>query len=365
MTRTLLRFALVGYGKVAHIHAKALNNIAGADLVAVCGHHLGRAQTFAGVYGVSAYENLTYMIQAEEVDAVIVCTPHPAHATAAVEAARAHVHILVEKPLAANLSDCDAIIEAARTHNVKAGVISQRRFYEPVQRIKRAIDAGKIGKPVLGHVMMYGWRDKAYYDSDPWRGTWDAEGGGVLVNQAPHQLDLLQWYMGPIESLFGYWGNLNHPYIEVEDTAVAVLRFKNGGLGNILVSNAQKPGIYGKVHVHGENGASVGVQTEGGAMFIAGMSDIQEPPFNDIWTIPGEEASLTAWQAADRRAFEAVEPQVHYIQRQIEDFVSAIRDDRPPLVTVKAGRVTTEIFTALYRSQQTGQPVFFPVQAST
>ena len=143
--------------------------------------------------------------------------------------------------------------------------------------------------PILGSVAMYGWRDEAYYRSDPWRGSWQGEGGGVLVNQAPHQLDLLHWYMGEIDELFGFWANLNHPYIEVEDTAVAVLRFKNGALGNIVVSNSQNPALYGRVYVHGSNGASIGVQTDGGAMFIAGMSSITEPPINDLWTVPGEE----------------------------------------------------------------------------
>ena len=109
-------------------------------------------------------------------------------------------------------------------------MVSQRRFYEPCQRIRRAIDADKIGKPVLGIATLLGWRGQEYYQSDPWRGKWTEEGGGVLVNQAPHQLDLLQWYMGPIDELFGYWDNLNHPYIEVEDTAIAVLRFKSNGL---------------------------------------------------------------------------------------------------------------------------------------
>src|SRR6202034_3048225 len=119
-------------------------------------------------------------------------------------------HILVEKPLAATLGDCDAMLAASRTAGIKLGVISQRRFFEPVQRIKAAIDAGKIGKPALGVFSMFSWRDPSYYRSDPWRGRWDAEGGGVLVNQSPHQLDLLQWFMGPIEEVSGAWANVNH-----------------------------------------------------------------------------------------------------------------------------------------------------------
>jgi len=138
------------------------------------------------------------------------------------------------------------------------GVISQRRWFPAVRRVREAIDAGKIGVPALGQVIMLGWRDEAYYRSDPWRGSWAGEGGGVLANQAPHQLDLMQWFMGPIAEVCAYWDNLNHPYIEVEDTAIAIFRCQNGALGNILVSNSQKPGIYAKVHVHGRSGASLG-----------------------------------------------------------------------------------------------------------
>ena len=142
--------------------------------------------------------------------------------------------------------------------------------------MKAAIDAGKIGKPALG-VFQYSWRDAAYYASDPWRGKWDTEGGGVLVNQSPHQLDILLWLMGPAAEVSGYWANLNHPTVEVDDTAVASIRFGNGGLGSIVTSLSQKPGIYTKVHIHGSNGASVGVETDRGATFIAGVSHDEAP----------------------------------------------------------------------------------------
>jgi predicted dehydrogenase len=208
---------------------------------------------------------------------------------------------------------------------------------------------------------MYGWRDEAYYRSDPWRGSWKLEGGGVLVNQAPHQLDLLQWYMGPVDELFGYWANLNHPYIEVEDTAVAVLRFKNGALGNIVVSNSQNPALYGKVYVHGSNGASVGVQTDGGAMFIAGMSTISEPPVNDLWTVPGEEKMLKEWQKEDSDFFLSINPVEHYHQIQVSEFLNAVAAGRESAVPGEEGRRTVEIFEAIYRSQRDRQPIKFPL----
>jgi predicted dehydrogenase len=301
------------------------------------------------------------MVKDEQLEIVIICTPHPFHKDPTNEALAAGANVLVEKPLASSLSDCDSMITTARSYDKKLGVISQRRWYTPVIRVKQAIDKGKIGKPILGTINMLGWRDEDYYNADPWRGTWKDEGGGVLVNQAPHQLDILLWYMGEIDELFGVWGNMNHSYIEVEDTALAIIRFKNGALGNIIVSNSEKPGIYGKVQVHGENGASVGVQTDGGAMFVAGMSNVLEPPMNDLWTIPGEEALLENWIKEDSDFFDKIDPTVYYMERQIEDFVYALAENRDPLVTGHDGRRTVELFTAIYRSQRDNQVIKFPL----
>jgi predicted dehydrogenase len=230
--------------------------------------------------------------------------------------------------------------------------------------VRDAIDAGKIGRPVLGMVVVLGWRDADYYAMDPWRGKWDLEGGGVLVNQTPHQLDLLQWLMGPIDSLFGFWDNLNHPYVEVEDTAVAAIRFRNGGLGSIVVSNSQKPGLYGKIHVHGENGASVGVQTEGGSPFVAGQKEAVEPPINDLWTVPGEEQLLAQWQEEDRTRAGKVDVMSHYLMLQIQDFLHAVVQGRPPAVDGRDGRKVVELFSAIYRSQRDGRSVSFPLDAT-
>jgi len=358
-----IKTAIIGCGKVGHLHAKALQTAPESMFVAVCSRNKERRDLFARQYGVQAFENVEEMMADAGIQSLHVCTPHPAHAESAVKALRAGVHVLVEKPLASNLADCDAMLEAARDRSVKLGVVSQRRFFAPCRRMKRAIEDGRIGKPILGTVTMLGWRDQTYYQSDPWRGSWKEEGGGVLVNQAPHQLDLLQWFLGPIQELYGFWDNLNHPYIEVEDTAVAVLRFKNGALGNIVVSNSQNPALYGKVHVHGKNGASIGVQTDGGAMFIAGMSKITEPPVNDLWTIPGEEGLLARWQKEDSDFFQSVDAIDHYHLLQTRDFLQAIMEGRKPMISGEEGRVTVELFTAIYRSQNEKLPIRFPVPA--
>jgi predicted dehydrogenase len=356
-----VRTALVGCGKVGHLHAAALRGLDEAEFVAACDASAERAREFAARYGARPYTDVHAMLSDTRPEAVFIATPHPLHAAPAVLAAQAGAHVLVEKPMAASLADCDAMLAASRQAGTLLGVISQRRLYEPVQRMKAAIDAGKIGRPALGVFLMYSWREPAYYTSDPWRGKWATEGGGVLVNQSPHQLDLLQWLMGPIEEVSGYWANVNHPSVEVDDTAVAILRFRGGGLGSVVTSVAQKPGFYTKVHIHGTNGASVGVETDRGATFIAGVSSIAEPALNDLWTVPGEEHLLEAFQAEDRARFAQIDATTHYHTLQIQDFLWAIREGRLPLMTGEEGRVVVEMFTAIYRSNRERRPIPFPV----
>jgi UDP-N-acetyl-2-amino-2-deoxyglucuronate dehydrogenase len=361
MAERIYKISIAGCSKVAHLHAKAITSIPNTCLAGVWNRTCKTAEDFALTYKTRSYSDISRMVTENKVDLVIVCTAHPFHKQPAIEAAKAGANVLVEKPLASDLQDCDDIIKACKESNVLLGVVSQRRWYEPVIRVKNAIEQGKIGNPVLATITMLGWRDKAYYDSDEWRGSWKTEGGGVLVNQAPHQLDILLWFMGEVDEVYGIWRNLNHPYIEVEDTAVAIVKFKNGAIGNILVSNSQKPGIYGKVQVHGENGASVGVQTDGGAMFIAGMTGVAEPPVNDLWTIPGEENLLGEWIKMDTEIFRNCDPTILYMQYQIEDFITAIKDNKEPSVTGEAGRRTVELFTAIYRSSRDNLPVKLPL----
>jgi predicted dehydrogenase len=353
--------AIIGCGKVAHLHAKAIGNLPNAKLAAVWSRTRSSAEKFAAAYNAKPYSDIGQMIRENGIDFAIICNPHPYHKDVAVEAARAGANILIEKPLASSLEDCDAIIAACRQSGVQLGVISQRRWYAPVQRVYQAIRDGKIGTPALGTVNMLGWRDQKYYNSDPWRGTWDMEGGGVLVNQSPHQLDILLWLMGEVDEVYGVWRNLNHPYIEVDDTALAIIKFKNGGIGNIIVSNSQKPGIYCKVQIHGSNGASVGVQTDGGAMFIAGASSVLEPPVNDLWTIPGEEHLLQEWIREDSAEFERIDATIYYFGLQIKEFLQALDEGRPPFVTGEDGRRVVELFSAIYRSTRENAPVRFPI----
>jgi UDP-N-acetyl-2-amino-2-deoxyglucuronate dehydrogenase len=356
-----LRTALIGCGKVGTLHAAVLSTLPESSIVGVCDANVARAEQFAAQYGGRPFQEVARMLAETGAEAVFICTPHPLHLEPAVLAAEAGAHVMVEKPMAATLADSDAMLRAAQKAGVTLSVMSQRRFYEPVRRMKAAIDAGKIGLPALGLFLMFSWRDEAYYRSDPWRGKWSTEGGGVLVNQSPHQLDLLRWFMGDVEEISGLWANLNHPYIDVDDTAVATLKFRSGGLGSIVTSLSQKPGLFTKVHIHGSNGASIGVETDRGATFIAGVSKITEPPLNDLWTIPGEENLLAEFQASDRVLFRAIDPVTHYHAAQIQDFLQAILVGRSPLVTGQDGRAVVEIFSAIYESSRTRSAVSLPL----
>ena len=355
-----VRTAIIGTGKAAHMHAAVLQKIEQSAFTAVCSRSKEHANAFAEQYGIKGYSNVSEMISENKIEMAIVCTPHPYHKQSTVDALQAGANVLVEKPLAANLHDCDEMIGAAKQAKKKLGVVSQRRFFPASMRCKKAIEEGKIGTPMLGTVTMLGWRDKAYYESDPWRGKWNTEGGGVLVNQAPHQLDLLLWYMDSQPTqLFGVWKNINHPYIEVEDTALAIMQFQSGAAANIVVSNSQKPGLFGNVHIHGSNGASVGVQTDAGAMFIAGSTTMVEAPSNDIWSIEGEAGAVEKFKNDDKEFFKGVDP-IHYsIREQQLDFVNAIVEDRKPMISGEDGRMTVEVFSAIYESMRTGATVQF------
>jgi predicted dehydrogenase len=348
-----LRLGLLGYGKVANLYMDAVKGTANAEIVAVCGRNRERRGSFAAKWGIASRDSAGEMVRLDKAEAVIVATPHPRHRDGALEVFSAGAHALVEKPMAVTTAECDEMIGAAKQAGKYLSVVSQRRWFPACARIKKAITAGKLGKPCLLQLTILGWRDEAYYASDPWRGTWDAEGGGILINQAAHQIDLMNWFMGPIDEIRGFWDNFNHPYIKVEDSAVAVVKFKNGGLGSVLASNSQKPGIYAKVHVHGTSGASAGVQTDGGAMFIAGMSSITEPPLNDLWTVPGEEKLLEQFRAQDTALFNAMEAKgsatVYFFTLLLEDFCRSVIDGAPPPTTGEDGRETVKFIETMYK----------------
>ena len=353
-----IRFGIVGPGLVGQVHAAALSRIPGARLVAIAGSGPGsaRARELAAAHGARVADDLDALIGDGGLDAVIVCTPHPLHAEQAIAAARAGLHVVVEKPMALTAADCTAMIEAAESSGVILSVISQRRWYAPARRVKAAIDEGRIGAPALATLEILGWRGPEYYAMDGWRGTRAGEGGGVLVNQAVHLLDLLCWFLGQPVEVDGWTANVNHPEIEVEDTAVAVVRFANGALASIVASNSQRPGLHGRIHVHGSNGGSVGVETDRGSSFVAGVS-LPSEPRNDLWTIPGEEDRLDGWIEEDRLDLAGVDIATHHHELQLREVVAAIRDGRPPAVDGRDGRTTVALMAAIDEASRSGRRI--------
>lgn len=352
MTPDRVRMALVGCGKIAALHALALDTLPQVEFVACCDRDPVRAQAMADTYQVPhVFDDVSRLFGSGLVDAALVCTPHPAHEPVVVAAANAGIHVMCEKPIATTLGEADRMIEATSRAGVKFGVIFQRRFWPAAQRVRAAIDAGKIGRITLGECTVRLWRGPEYFARDPWRGKWATEGGGILMNQAVHSIDHFQWFMGRATEVMGRIATLRHgAYIDVEDTAAATIVFENGALGVIQASSTFQPAFGFRVAIHGDTGATVGVweRHEG------------ELGVNDIWSISGEESMPAAWLAEDDGVTGF--PQFHLLQ--IEDFLQAILDDRAPAVTGVEARKSLEIILAIYESSRTGLPIPLPMHAA-
>lgn len=343
-----IRFGIVGTGGIAEHHAVALKALgASVELVACADVEAGRAAAFATKHGLARhYDSARALLDAGGIDVVCVCTPHPQHAEPLILAAERGIHGVTEKPFTATLDDADRVLEASAKYGTMLSVMGQRRWMPAALRIRRAIDDGKLGSHViLGESYCEMWRDEAYYRRGAWRGRWDTEGGGVLMNQSPHNIDYLLWYMGPAEEIFGYWSNINHPYVEIEDNAVAVIRFKSGGLGILKGSVSMNPPrrIHGATLV-GASGPTVSID-------VWGFADGQ----NDIWTIPGEEGNIEEWRRQDQATGSGSMPNFHAFQ--LEDVAAAIREKRAPAITGADGRAVVAIIQGVYESGRTGRPV--------
>lgn len=340
-----VRVGLVGCGKIAETHARALSDIPGVEWVACCDRDRERATSMANRNSVSnVFGDAGELFASGLVEAVMVCTPHPAHEPVVVAAANAGVHVLCEKPVATTLAEADRMIAAAASAGVHFGTIFQRRFWPAAQRIRSAIDDGKLGRITLGECTVRLWRGPDYFAMDPWRGKWATEGGGILMNQAVHSIDHFQWFMGRPVEVFGRYATLRHgDYIDVEDTAVATVVFENGALGTINASSTFSPAFGFRIAIHGDSGAMVGLyeRHEG------------EVGVNAIWSIPGEEADRERWFAEDDKAVGF--PSFH--RAQIAEFIDSVREDRTPAVTGAEARKSLEIILAIYESSRTGKPV--------
>ncbi|MFZ3561336.1 MULTISPECIES: Gfo/Idh/MocA family protein [unclassified Streptomyces] len=349
----VLRAGVIGCGNVAGNHAGAYRDLPGVELVACSDADPDRAARFAKQYGAvaSAPEDLFAL----GLDVVSVCTPHPTHEAVVTRAAAHGVHVLCEKPIATELGAAARMVEACETAGVTLGVAFQRRLWPAAQRIRAAIDDGTLGTPVLGHTSVLLHRDTSYYTADAWRGTWATDGGGVLMTQAIHNIDLLQWYMGEAVEVSAAHAAFKHgDAIEVEDTAVATLRFASGGLATLTASTALTPGLGTQVQISGSTGASAGLAEypEGSEARI------------DLWAVPGAESVASPYGnglTADlplSRINGALAP---FHAALIEDFTEAVREGREPAVTGREAAKSLAILTALYASAASGRPESVPV----
>jgi len=251
------KFGIIGCGMISGFHAKAIQ-AAGGTLVACFDTRSEAADRLAEQYpGCKPYHDLKNFLADADIDIVTIGTPSGAHLDPAVAAAEAGKHVIVEKPLEVTLERCHKIIAACQKNNVQLATIFHSRFHDSSLMLKSAIDAGRFGRLTLGDAIVKWYRTQEYYDSGAWRGTWELDGGGALMNQAIHTIDLLTWLMGPVVEVTAHTALLAHDRIEVEDTAVAALKFANGALGTIVGTTASYPGYLKRVEISGSSGSAI------------------------------------------------------------------------------------------------------------
>jgi predicted dehydrogenase len=338
----MLKFGLVGCGRIAKRHAEllGLRQIQGAALAAVCDVKTDKAEAVAARFGVPAFSDMHEMVRSVPLDVIVVLTESGRHAEHVVELAPYGRNIIVEKPIALTLNDADAMIHACDQSGARLFVVKQNRFNVPVLKLREALDAGRFGKLVLGTVRVRWCRTQEYYNQDSWRGTWALD-GGVLSNQASHHVDLLEWMLGDVDSVFAK-SSTALVNIEAEDTAVVVLRFRNGALGLIEATTAARPkDLEGSLSILGEKGS-----VEIGGFAVNEMK---------MW-------QFTDQQPDDdlvRERYSVNPPNVYGFGHQAyyEHVIECIVNNRPQLVDGLEGRKSLELITAIYESIETGREV--------
>jgi len=350
-----IRFGIVGCGAIGPWHAQAIADTPEAVLTACCDIIEDRAANLAARYGnARVYTDYIKLLEDDVVDAVCVCTPSGLHGKVTIDAAAAGKHIICEKPAEITLPKIDAMIEACDRAGVKLGVILQRRTSPMWHAVKRAVDNGRLGKMVLGDAYLKYYRSQEYYDSGDWRGTWELDGGGALMNQGVHLVDILRWIMGPVESVYACADHLVRD-IEVEDTACAVLRFSNGAMGVLEATTSVTPGMDHRLEFHGSIGS---ILIDGDRIKRWAVPDCEDDQYS-VAGNGGVDIKIGTAHTAPTSCATAGH------QIQIADLCSAIREDRDPMVTGKEARKSVELILAIYESVKTGQPVTLPSLVKT
>ena len=343
----MLNFALVGCGRISKRHSELLGyeQIEGARLVSVCDNVIDKANKIAEQFKVSAYQDMDEMMKSESIDVVVVLTPSGLHARHVISLSKYGKHIMVEKPMALSIEDSESMIYACDINNIKLFVIKQNRFNVPVVKLREALESGRFGKLSLGTVRIRWARHQAYYDQDPWRGTW-AMDGGVLTNQASHHVDMLEWMMGDVESVFAKMTTALAD-IETEDTAIVTLKFKSGALGIIEATTATRP-----VNLEG----SISILGEKGTVVVGGVAVNKM----QTWIFEDEQDG----DANVLEKFSVNPPNVYGFGHQAyyQHVIDCIENGSANIVDGLQGRKSIELISAIYESAETGKEVFLKFQ---
>ena len=332
---------ILGGGNISDTHARAAAGVAAVRVSAVCGQNAGRSSQLAARAGAVAYADLDRFLSHKPMDFVAIGSPSGLHAEQAMAAISRGLHVIVEKPLDISTARIDELIAAADRAGVKVGVFFQDRLKPDVLRMKQIVDSGRLGTPVLASGRVKWHRPDEYFGKSRWRGTWALDGGGALMNQGIHTIDVLAWLFGRVARVSAFAATRVHP-IEVEDTLTATLEFASGALGVVEASTCAYPGYPRRVELTGRDGTLI---LEGDSLVAVDLRDHQLPtPNSQLPTSPTPNSKLpTSAQSA------TVDDALPH-QRMIEDFVNAIATNGTPACDAREGRRSVEIVEAIYRS---------------
>lgn len=355
-----LRFALVGCGAIAPTQTKALQELPGlASLTHCCDIDAERARAFAAKHGL-AVASWPELLANPAIDAITLCTPSGAHGTLAAEALRAGKHVVVEKPMEVTVAACDALLAAQKASGRRLAIISQHRFDPDSQVVRRLLDEQALGRLIAADVRIPWYRTQEYYDSGDWRGTWALDGGGCLMNQGIHTIDLMLWLLGPVKEVYARVATAAHERIEVEDLACATLVFANGALGTLFGSTACYPGFLVRLGLYGTEGSAILEGDELHTLAIKGRDTVQNvggsAHAHQVAT-GGTRKAVHHAEAGDADAQRPVWKWGDAHREQFAEFVRAVREDREPLVNGQSGRAAVGLIHAIYESARTGAPV--------
>ncbi len=362
-----IRFGIIGCGTISKTHADAIAAIPDASLTACCDIVADRATAFGAAYGIGpehCHTSLVSFLNDPVVDAVSICTPSGLHAEVSIASLKAGKPVIVEKPMDVSLAACDAMIAAQKSSGQPLGIVSQHRFDHASIIARKLIDEGAIGDLVLVEAQIKWHRTQEYYDSGDWRGTWALDGGGALMNQGVHTVDLMRWLAGPVSTVYAVSRTAAHERIEVEDVVCATLTFENGAVGNLVASTAAYPGFPATLSLHGTLGSIVisgdelqavatkvdtgykgGTKAASHAMQVAqgGTKSAETNKADEAAVVAGIADPATIWGDAHKA--------------QIVDFISALREGRQPSMDGLNGRNAVQVVLAVYESAKTGKLV--------